>query len=243
MSIAIQLLLPSCSSRIYRLRSSTDYATYCDRTEVCNESLTYSLIHQAQSFPISLVVSLLLSSRLNEQVSPNNNLQQWIGILVYLEQKSVTTHEDRDFIPMDPASALGLVVTAVTLTSSCLKECRKFIGPSKHSTTDVRSISEHLWAFNGSLKNLQTHYEIYEDSQARSITLPSIKEPLSYCNEALDFIREHLESTNSLKRFITGARFDTALEKNLNCLKKSRILFHEVLQADHMYNTRIPPCK
>ena len=155
----------------------------------------------------------------------------------------VTTREDRDLIQMDPISVLGLVFTAVQLTSSCLKECRKLIGPSKHSTTDVRSISEDLWAFNASLKNLETHYEIYEDSQARSISLPSIKEPLSHCNEALNFIREHLESKNALKKFITGARFDTALKKHLSCLKNSRILFHEVVQADHMYNTRLPSCE
>ena len=155
----------------------------------------------------------------------------------------MTTHEDRDSIPMDPASALGLVVTAVTLTSSCLHMCRKFIGPSKHSTTYIRSIADDLWAFNGSLKNLQTHYDIYEDSQARSIALPSIIQPLSDCNVALDSIREHLDSKNSLKKILTGARFDTALKRHLICLKNSRILFHEVLQADKMYNTRLSSCQ
>ena len=149
----------------------------------------------------------------------------------------MTTHEDLNLIPMDPISAIGLVLTAVQLTNSCLKECRKFIGPSKHSTIYVRSVADDLWAFNGSLKNLQTHYEIYEDSQARSIALPSIIKPLSDCNVALDSIREHLESKNLLKKIITGARFDTALKRHLICLKNSRILFHEVLQADKMYNT------
>lgn len=138
---------------------------------------------------------------------------------------------------MDPISALGLVLTAVQLTSSCLKECRKFLGPSKHSITYVRSISEDLWAFNGSLGNLQTHYDICENSQARSITLPSIEKPLSDCKHALESIREHLESKKLLKKIITGAHFDTALERHLSCLKNSRILFHEVLQADQMYNT------
>ena len=135
---------------------------------------------------------------------------------------------------MDPATAIGLVATAIGLTKSCLQECRKFIGPSKHSTAYVRSILEQLWAFNGSLRNLETHYQIYEEGQARSTVLASIKDPLSNCQTALDSIRKYLESKSFLKRLVTGARFDTTLEKHLSCLESSRILFHELLQADQM---------
>ena len=144
---------------------------------------------------------------------------------------------------MDPISALGVVPTVVQLTGSCLKLCREHIGPSKHPRKHIRLIHDDLWVFNGSLKNLQTHYDICEDSQARSITLASIEKPLSDCKEALDSIREHLESKNLLKRLITGAHFDTALEIHLSRLKNGRVLFHEVVQADHMYNTRLPPCE
>ena len=138
---------------------------------------------------------------------------------------------------MDPISVLGLVFTAVQLTSSCLKECRKFIGPSKHSSAYVQSIAGDLWAFNGSLRNLQTHYDIYEDGQARSIALSSMEKPLSDCKYALELIREHLESNKVLGKYVIGVHFDTALRRHLSCLKNSRILFHEVLQADQMYET------
>ena len=147
----------------------------------------------------------------------------------------MTAHGDRAPNSMDPASALGLVFTAISLTRSCLQVCR--IGPSKHSQDHLQSISKQLWDFNGSLKNLETHYEIYGDGQARSNLLPSIEDPLSACKTALDAIREHLESRNSLKRFVRGAHFDAVLERHLICLKNSRILFHEALQADQMYHT------
>ena len=136
---------------------------------------------------------------------------------------------------MDPASAIGLVGTAIKLTSSCLKACH--IGPSKHGQEYLESISKQLWAFNGSLKNLETHYDIYEEGQARSTVLPSIEDHLSTCNKALEAIQKHLEPKKSLKKFIKGARFDTVLQKHFICLKNSRILFQEALQADQMYYT------
>ena len=147
----------------------------------------------------------------------------------------VTTHGDRAPTTMDPASALGLVVTAISLTRRCLQVCR--IGPSKHSRDYLQSISKQLWDFHGSLKNLETHYDIYEDSQARSNLLPLIKDPLSECRTALEALREHLESKNFLKKVVRGAHFDAVLEGHLICLKNSRTLFHEALQADQMYDT------
>ena len=147
----------------------------------------------------------------------------------------MTGHGDRAPTSMDPASAFGILVTAIKLTSNCLQVCR--IGPSKHSQDFLQSLSEQLWSFNGSLKNLETHYQIYEEGQARSNLLPSIEDPLSACKTALDAIREHLESKHSFKKFVRGARFDAGLERHLICLKNSRILFHEALQADQLYLT------
>ena len=154
----------------------------------------------------------------------------------------VTTHEARHLIPMDPVTALSLVHTTVQLTSSCIKVCRKYVGPSTHSSADIQGISDDLWTFNAALKNLETYYGIYEEDQAEEvaepIALPSIKEPLSHCDEALQSIKKHVESK---KKFFTGARFDTALEKQLKCLKDSRILFKELLLMDLTYNTRLSP--
>lgn len=144
---------------------------------------------------------------------------------------------------MDPVTALSLVQTTVNLTSSCIKVCRKYVGPSKYSEKDIKAFSEDLWAFNGSLKNLETHYGIYEEDEAGSMALPSIEDPLSRCNEALQPIQKHVESESRLKQFITGARFDTSFEKHLKCLKDSRILFHELLQMNLTYNTRLSPCE
>ena len=154
--------------------------------------------------------------------------------MAYLEQELVTTPKARDQIPMDPVTALALVHTTVELTSSCIKVCRKYVGPSKYSEKDMKEISEGLWVFNGSLRNLETHYSIYEEDQAGSNALPSIKEPLSRCDEALKSIQKHMESKSPVKKFFAGARFDSAFEKHLKCLKDSRILFHHLLQVDQM---------
>lgn len=158
-----------------------------------------------------------------------------VHVIAYLEQELVTGHGDRSPNSMDPLSAIGLVGTAIKLTSSCLKACH--IGPSKHRQDFLQSISKQLWDFNGSLKNLETHYDIYEEDQARSTLLPSIEDHLSTCNMALEAIQKHLESKKSIKRFFKGARSDTILEKHLICLKNSRDLFNEALQADQMYHT------
>ncbi len=144
---------------------------------------------------------------------------------------------------MDPTSAAALILAAVQLTGSCLKECRKHIGPSKYSSADVQSISEDLWALNGSLRNLQDHYEICEDGQARSTAFSSIGKPLSDCKNALGEIQKRLESNSFRVKYLTGVHFDTALREHLSSLKRSRILFHEVLQADQVYNTRLCLCE
>ena len=155
----------------------------------------------------------------------------------------MTTHEARDRMPMDPVTALSLVHTTAQLTSSCIKVCRKFVGPSKHNEADTKAISKDLWAFNAALKNLETYYAIYEEDQDESNALPSIKEPLFHCDEALQSIKEHVESKNTPKKFITGARFDTALEKQLKCLNDSKILFQQLLLIDLTYDTQISPCE
>ncbi|KAK0507966.1 hypothetical protein JMJ35_009855 [Cladonia borealis] len=118
---------------------------------------------------------------------------------------------------MDPVTALSLVHTTVNLTSSCIKVCRKYVGPSKYSEKDMKEISEDLWVFNGSLRNLETHYGIYEEDQAGSNAFT---------------IDRRTSITSPVKKFFIGARFDTAFEKHLKCLKDSRILFHHLLQVD-----------
>ena len=60
---------------------------------------------------------------------------------------------------------------------------------------------------------------------------------MSDCEKTLESLQEHLESKGFFKRIIAGARFDTVLEKHLNCLKNSRNLLHELLQMDQTYIT------
>ena len=153
----------------------------------------------------------------------------------------MTTHEDRDLIPMDPISALGLVSTAVQLTNSCLKVCRKFLGPSKHDKTYIQAVYGEIMDFNGSLKSLEDHYRIFEESDDRSIKLSSIEKPMSVCEKTLESLQGHLESKGFVRKIINGARLDTVLERHLKCLKNSRNLLHELLQMDQTYDIRSPP--
>lgn len=137
---------------------------------------------------------------------------------------------------MDPLSALGVaasVISVVGMTASCLKLCSKImgLGPSQHTSDDLKSISDMLYQFNGSIKNLQTHLELCEEDQARLSALKELKTPLADCEVALKVLQDHLKGPR-LGRYLVGAGFDSKIKRSLNALEHSRALFVETLRAD-----------
>lgn len=136
---------------------------------------------------------------------------------------------------MDPVSALGLaasIIAVVQLTGSCLKSTQKFLGPSQHSSNDLQTISATLYAFNGSIRNLQTHLEICEEDQARLQALEYLQKPLQDCEDALKVIESRVKNLTFVGQHVVGVRFDSKLKRCLRALDDSGSLLSLALQAD-----------
>jgi len=135
---------------------------------------------------------------------------------------------------MDGLSVAASIMAVVQLTGACLKLGKKFLGPSQHSPAGLDLIAKSLYDFNGAIKNLQTHYEINEDDQTRLNALNHLAEPLKRCEEALEIIRERLQNTTFLGRYVVGERFDRKLKKSLQVMEEARKLFEMALYSDQL---------
>ena len=133
---------------------------------------------------------------------------------------------------MDGLSLAASVVAIIQLTGICLRLSSKILGPSKNSSKDLQNLSSTLYAFNGSIKNLQTHLEICEEDEARLSALEYLSRPLTDCTKALTLLENYLKNPSLLGRHIIGARFDSKMEKCLSALDHSRTLFTELLLED-----------
>jgi hypothetical protein len=72
---------------------------------------------------------------------------------------------------MDGLSLAASVIAVIQLAASCLKLSKKWVGPSKFSSTELTAMAMALYGFNGALNNFKTHLEIYDDDEARLSTL------------------------------------------------------------------------
>jgi hypothetical protein len=71
---------------------------------------------------------------------------------------------------MDPLSISASIAGLVTLTASCLKLSKKWIGPSEFGTAELKAVEKTLLEFTGAMKTFETFVEIYEDDEARPVT-------------------------------------------------------------------------
>ena len=133
---------------------------------------------------------------------------------------------------MDGLSVAASITAVIQLTAVCLKVSKKFLGPSQYSSASLDSILKSLYAFNGTIKNLQTHYEINEDDQARLDALNHLAKPLKSCEEALEIIRERLQNTTFFGHYVVGERFDRKLKNTLQDMEEARKLFEIALHSD-----------
>lgn len=134
---------------------------------------------------------------------------------------------------MDPLSITASVVAIVQITGQCLKLVK--IGPSKHQLTRLKEVNATLYGFNGIVRNLQTHLEIYKDDQARLSALDRLKEPLDRCGEALRLLKTRLEHDGFWSQYVTGMRFDKKLEDCLRVVSDATSLLELALQSDQRY--------
>ena len=133
---------------------------------------------------------------------------------------------------MDGLSVAANIIAVVQLTAVCLKVSKRFLGPSQYSSASLDAISKSLYTFNGTIKNLQTNYEINEDDQARLDALNHLAKPLKRCEDALEIIRERLQNATFLGRYVVGKRFDRKLKNTLQDIEEARKLFEIALHSD-----------
>ena len=133
---------------------------------------------------------------------------------------------------MDPVCLAASIITILGLTEKCLKLLTRYIGISRHSSEHLRLILTKLYAFNGSIVNLQTHLGVCEEDQARLNALEYLQKPLADCHNVLNLLEDRLTNSKFFGKYLTGPKFDAKLVKGLKALGTAKSLFMEALHAD-----------
>ncbi len=125
------------------------------------------------------------------------------------------------------------IIAVIQLTEVCLKLGKKFFGPSQRNSADLRKLSQSLYSFNGTVRNLQAHYKINGDDKARLDALNHLEKPLKQCEVVLDIVSKRLEHVDFLGQYVVGKSFDRKLQKHLDALEDARDLFELALHSDN----------
>lgn len=125
------------------------------------------------------------------------------------------------------------VIAVAQLTGACLRLARKWLGPSAFSTAELRSIMADLYAFAGVMHSFRTHLEVYDDDEARLVSLQHLAPVLESCGEALEAIKKFLDESGTVGRHLLGARFDRKLGVSLKVLDGAKEIFMVAVHADH----------
>lgn len=133
---------------------------------------------------------------------------------------------------MDGLSLAASVIAVLQLAGSCLKLTKKWIGPSEFGSTDLTVMTTALYEFNGAMKNFQTHLEIHEESEARLNSLEHLKPALKRCEEALNVVKEFIEGSGFIGKYLIGPKFDRKLKALLKALDGAKELFMLALYGD-----------
>ncbi len=141
---------------------------------------------------------------------------------------------------MEAIGLVASVIAIVQLSGACLKLSLKPLGPSSYKPERLQSLSASLYGFNGTIRNLQTHLEIFEDDQARLDTLNHLQEPLMRCREALQLLSLRLQSDGFFAQYIMGSRFDKKFDLCLMVLNDAKKLLELSLQCDQRYAYQEP---
>lgn len=136
---------------------------------------------------------------------------------------------------MEVVRLVASVIVIAQLTGACLKLSSKWLGPSSYKPERLHSLNTTLYSFNGTVRNLQTHLEIYEDNQARLDTLQNLQEPLLRCSEALQLLSSRLQSDGFFAQYILCSRFDKKFDLCLRILNDAKELLELSLQSDQRY--------
>ncbi|KAK5991494.1 Serine/threonine-protein phosphatase 6 regulatory ankyrin repeat subunit B [Cladobotryum mycophilum] len=133
---------------------------------------------------------------------------------------------------MDGLSLAASVIAVIQLAGSCLKLARRWAGPSEFGSADLVTITNTLYEFNGVMKTFQTHMEIHEDDEARLSSLEHLKAALGRCKQGLDIVKDFMENSNLIGKYVIGPRFDRKLKGAMKALDGAKELFMLSLHAD-----------
>lgn len=135
---------------------------------------------------------------------------------------------------MEVVGLTASIIALGQLTSVCLKLSKKFLGRSEHGKDELKALQTHLYSFNGVLRTFETHAEIHEDDEARLESLQYLEPVLDACKDALECIKDFLENTGFVGKYILGPRFDRQLKPILKVLDSAKEVFTLAVHADHL---------
>ncbi|KAK4164121.1 ubiquitin-conjugating enzyme E2 4 [Cladorrhinum sp. PSN259] len=135
---------------------------------------------------------------------------------------------------MDGVSVAASVIAIIQLSTSCLKLSSKWLGPSEFDTSELGRITSSLYAFNGAMKNFQTHLEINEDNEARLKALDQLKPVLQRCEAALNITKEFMERAGFVGRHLLAPRSDRKIKLAIKMLDDAKELFVLAIHHDHL---------
>lgn len=138
------------------------------------------------------------------------------------------------------AEAIGLAASIFSLiqaTQASMKLVRRFIGPSEHSSEDLKTMHRSLSDFCGvilvfdvQLKQLD---DDDDDDNAKLQTLKHLQPVVDNCNESVQFIREFVKSRRT-KKFFGGVIFDKKVRNSLKELDRAKEIFKMSATADQL---------
>lgn len=129
---------------------------------------------------------------------------------------------------MDPASAIGLVASIITLLDLAKPLVRR-LGPSSHNKKELSRMIQVLIASKRSYESLR---EFFEDDKLESTVSECIAEPERQCIEVLTFLRERMERQDFFDRYILGAKWDKNLDRCVMILENAKDMFDQAIKID-----------
>lgn len=138
------------------------------------------------------------------------------------------------------AEAIGLAASIFSLiqaTQTCMKMVKRFMGPSEHSSEDLKTMHRSLSDFWGVILvfNVQLNQldEDDEDDSAKLQSLEYLQPVVDNCNDSVQSIKEFMKSRRS-KKFFGGVIFDKRLQKLLKELDNAKEIFKISATADQL---------
>jgi hypothetical protein len=89
-----------------------------------------------------------------------------------------------------------------------------------------------LYKFNRAMKTFQTYLEIHEDDEVQVSSLEYLNPILGCCEEVLNIIKDFIEGSSFIGKYLIRPKFDRSLKTSLKALNGAKELFMLALQAD-----------